>query len=86
MPRKRKAPPTARAGDRLRVITNGLKWGGVEVPRGTLGTVYLADRAGGRKWRAIHFDGLNHLQPNGYPFGIGGDETKDFMPNWAERA
>jgi hypothetical protein len=76
--------PVLRIGDRIRVKVNGMKWGGVEVPRGTEGTVYLHTRPNGMAWRCVAWDGFPVLQANGYPYGIGGDASKDYLPDWAE--
>jgi len=62
-----------------------MKWGGVAVPIDTLGTVYIHEHRNGMKWRCVHWDGYERLQPNGNPFGIGGDHTKDYVPNWAAK-
>lgn len=71
-------------GTRLRVTVNGLKWNGVEVPRGTVGTVYVHPRPNGSTWRCIAFDGMEKLQANGLPYSIGGDGKQTYVPHWAE--
>ena len=85
MARNRK-PLRVAIGDRIEVAQNGMTWSGVAVPLGTRGTVYLHQRRDGRFWRCVHFDGFPQLQPNGYPFGIGGDESNDYVPSWAKLA
>jgi hypothetical protein len=75
---------TVPMGGRVRVRCNGMTWSGLAVPMGTVGTVYVHDNF--PRTRAIHFDGFPLLQPNGFPFGMGGDPSKDFLPDWAEVA
>src|SRR5262245_8750083 len=70
--------PRLHAGDRIRMRQNGTKWGSVEIPLDTQGTVYLHQRRNGSQWRCVHWDGFDLLQPNGFPFGIGGDHSMDY--------
>jgi hypothetical protein len=78
--RRKRVERGAIEGARIRVRCNGMKWSGQDVPMGTVGTVYIHQG----RYRAVQWDGLPQLQRNGFPFGIGGDASKDFVPDWAE--
>ncbi len=80
-----KKQPTIQPGDRIEVNQNGLKWGGLEIPMGTQGTLYIHENKFGNRRRAVEWDGIGRVQPNGFYFGIGGDSTKTFLPQWADK-
>lgn len=82
---RRKAKPVLRPGDRIEMIANGTSWSGVVVPRGTFGTVYIHQRPSGNGWWCVAWDGFPLLQANGFPYGIGGDPSKDYVPLWARK-
>ena len=77
--------PTVQIGGRIEATEN-IAWGGLTIPIGTQGTVYLHKRPGRWGWRCVHWDGFEKLQSNGYPYGIGGDPSKNFVPSWAKLA
>jgi hypothetical protein len=79
-----KKRPTVLIGGRIEATEN-IAWGGLTIPIGAQGTVYLHERPGRSAWRCVHWDGFERLQGNGYPYGMGGDASQDFVPSWAKR-
>jgi hypothetical protein len=85
--RKAKRQPPVTEGTRIRVKCNGMKWSGVEIPRGTVGTVFLAPcspRGTGRVIRCVRWEGFPEVQANGFRYAIGGTPEMTYCPDWAE--